>query len=290
VRPVRNTASAFGLPTPQTVSHEAKKNPRTDAAVSRPTVPTVSRSAMNGRPAIPSFSLSTQSPLTPSRPKNKPNHTPLAHRTTPHSQRIVPSSQWSDDEQPNAAPSLEENRNPFLLHRTEESGSCPDDLTFLPPSDVPTQSLSTLSLTSVKVGVSAHPTFIEPVGGQGWSLENNFDTGDTGDTRTCPLSFKLSDSSRSVLWSSNDLGLRDRGQNSQIEPTSQLDEIELNALSQRLSFVDPIPLPQSNNCGIVPSVERCGYLIFISGLFDVVLMIYFVQTPNHTSPRRKLTF
>jgi hypothetical protein len=261
VRSARNIASTFGLPTPQTVSHEAKKKSRTDAAVPRPTVPTVSRSSVNGRPAIPSFSFFPQPPQTPSRPKSNPDHIPLTHRTTPHSQRIVPSSQWSDDEQPDAAPSLEANRNPFLLHRTDESGSCPEDLTFLPPSDAPTQSLSTLSLTSTKAGVSAHPTFIEPSGGQGWSLETNPDTGDTGDTGSRPLPFKLSDSSRSVLWSSNDLGLRDRGQNSQIEPTSQLDEIELKALSQRLPFFDPIPSPQTNNCDIVPSVERCGYLI-----------------------------
>jgi hypothetical protein len=223
----------------------------------------VSRSAVNGRPAIPSFSFSPQPPLTPSRQKSKPGHIPLAHRTTPHSQRIVPSSQWSDDEQFNTAPSSEPNRDPFLLHRTDESDSCPDDLTFLPPSDVPTRSSSTLSPTSVKVGVSANPTFIEPAGGQGWSLENNLDT---GDTRTRPLSFKSSDSSRSesVLWSSNDLDFRDRGQNSQIEPTSQLDEIELRALSQHLPFVDPIPSPQTNNCDIVPSVERCGSLILFS--------------------------
>lgn len=218
---------------------------------------------MNGRPAIPSFPLPPQPPLTPSRPKSKPDRTPLVHRTTPHSQRIVPSSQWSDDEQPDAAPSLEANRDRFLLHRTDESGSCPDDLTFLPPSDVPKQSLSTLSPTSVKVGASAHPTFIEPAGGQagqGWSLENNLDAGDVGDTRTRPLSFKLPDSSRSVLWSSNDLVL-DPGQDSQIEPTSQLDEIELKALSQRLPSVDhPIPSPPTNSCDRVPSVERCGHL------------------------------
>jgi hypothetical protein len=213
-------------------------------------------------PAIPSFSLFPRPPLTPSRSKNKPDRIPLVHRTTPHSQRIVPSSQWSDDEQPNAAPSLGANRDPFLLHRTDESGSCPDDPTFLPPSDVPKQSLSTWTPTSIKVGVSAHPTFIEPAGGQGWSLENNLDTGDTGDTRTRPLSFKLPDASRSVLWSSSDLGVRDRGQNSQIEPTSQLDEIELKALSQHLPFVDPISSPQTSNCDIVPSVEpRCDYLI-----------------------------
>jgi hypothetical protein len=273
------------------VSHADKKKSRTDAAVPRPTVPTVSRSSVNGRPVIPSFSLIPQPPLTPSRPKSKPDRdTPLTHRTTPHSQRIVPSSQWSDDEQPDTAPSLETNRNPFLLHRTDESGSCPDDLTFLPPSDVPTRSLSTLSPTSAKVGTSAHPTFIEYAGGQGWSLENNPNTGDTGDTRTRPLPFKLPDSPRSVLWSSNDLGFRDRGQNSQIEPTSQLDEIELNALSQRPPFVDPIPSPQTNNCDIIPSVERCGLPDIVSGLFDVVLIIYFIQTPNHTSARRKLTF
>ena len=148
MRSARNIASTFGLPTPQTVSHEAKNNPQTDAAVPRPTVPTVSCSAMNGRSSIASFSLPPQPPLTPSRPKSKPNHIPLTHRTTPHSQRIVPSSQWSDDEQPNAAPSLKADRDPFLLRRTDESGSCPDDLTFLPPSDVPAQSLSTLSLVT----------------------------------------------------------------------------------------------------------------------------------------------
>ena len=222
--------------------------------------PTASRSAMDGRSAIPSFSLSPQPPLTPSRPKSKPDRVPLVHRTTPHSQRIVPSSQWSDDEQPNAAPSLEANRDPFL-HRIDESGSSPNDLTFFPPSDVPKQSLSTLSPTSVKVGASAHPTFIEPAGGQGWSLENNLDAGDAGDTRTHPLSFKLPDSSRSVLWSSNDLVVPDPGQDSQIEPSSQLDEIELKALSQRLPFVDPpIPSPPTSNCDRVPSFERCGYL------------------------------
>jgi hypothetical protein len=270
----------FGLPTPQTVSHEAKKNSRADATGPHPTVPTVSRSAMNGtRPAIPSFSLSPQPPRTPSRPRIKSDHIPLAHRTTPHSQRIVPSSQWSDDEQPNAAPSLEANKDPFLLHRPDESGSCPDDLTFLPPLGLPTQSLSTLSPKSVKVGVSAHPTFIEPAGGQGWSLENNLDTADTLDMRARPLPFKLSD-----------FGLPNRGQDSQIEPTSQLDEIELKALSQRLSFVDPIPSSQTNNCDIVPSVERCVTGYYLCFFFDVVLMIYFVQTPNHTSARRKLTF
>ena len=270
MRSARKTASAFGLPTPQTVSYEAKKITRTDATLPRPTVPTVSRSVMNGRPAIASFSLSPQPPLTPSRPKSKPGHTPLVHRTTPHSQRIVQSSQWSDDEQPNAAPSLEANGDPFLLYRTGEPSSCPDDLSFLPPSDVPTRSLLPLSPKSVKVGVSAHPTFIEPAGGQGWSLENNLDVEDTGDTRTRPPPFQLSDSPRSVLWSSNDLDLRDRGQNSQFEPTSQLDEIELRALSQPLPFVDPISSPQANNCDKVPSVERCGYLI----LFLIYSMWY----------------
>ncbi len=213
---------------------------------------------MSSRPAIPSFT--PRPPLTPSRPNRKPDHISLPHRTTPHSQRIVPSSQWSDDEQPNAACSSEANRDPFL-HHIEESSSCPDDLTFLPPSDVPSQSFSTLSPTSVKVGVSAHPTFVEPASGQGWSLENNPDTWNAGDTRTRPLS--LRDSSRFVLWSSNSIGLGDRGQHSQIVPTSQFDEIELNALSQRLPFVDTIPSPQTKNCGLVHSVERCCYALFV---------------------------
>ena len=212
---------------------------------------------MNVGQAIPSFSLSPQPPLTPSRPKRKPDHIYLAHRTTPHSQRIVPSSQWSDDEQPNPAHSSEANKDFSLFHRTDKSGSCPGNLTSLSPSDVPTQSSPTLLPTS---GVFAYPTFIEPAGGLGWSLENNLDT---GDTRTRPLSFKLSDPSRSALWSSNDLGLRDRDQDSQIEPTSQLDEIELKALSQRLPFVDLIPSPQTTNCDAVTSVGRCDYLILL---------------------------
>lgn len=256
MRSTRNTAKTSGLPTPQTIYHGAKNNPWTDAAVPRPTVPTVSRSAMNGGPATPSFSFFPQPPLTPSRPKRKPDHIPLAHRTTPHSQRIVPSSQWSDDEQPDAAHSSEAKKD-FLLHRTDESGSCLDDLTSFPPSDTPTRSSS----TAVKVGVSTHPTFIEPAGGLGWSLENNFDAGDTGDTRTRLLSFKLSDPSRSALWSSNDLGPWGRGQNSQIEPTSQLDEIELKAPSQRFPSVDLNLSPQTTNRDAVSSVDRCGYLI-----------------------------
>ncbi len=180
---------------------------------------------------------------------------------------------------------LEANRDPFLLHRTEVPDLRPYGQTLRLPSDVPSQSFSTLSLTSVKAGVSAHPTFIEPASGQGWSLENNPDTGSAEDTRTPSLS--LSGFSRSALWSSNGLGPRDRDQNSQIEPTSQFDEIELKALSQRLPFIDPIPSLQIKNSNMASSVEQCIYLLFF---LDVVLMIYFVQTPNRTSPRRKLTF
>lgn len=223
-------------------------------------MPTVSRSVMNSGPAIPS--VSPRPPVTPSRPRIKPDHIPLVYRTTPHSQRIVPSSQLFDDERPNLASSLEANRDPFLLHLTDEPSSFPDELSLPPSSDVPSQTFSTLSLASAKLRVSAYPTYIEHAGDQGCSLENNLDTGTAGDTRIRPLF--LSGSSRSVLLSSSGLGPRDRGQSSQFEPTSQFDEIEMRVLSQRLLFVDTIPVPQTNHCDMAPSVERCSHLLFSS--------------------------
>ena len=232
MRTARGTASGSSLPTPQTVSCGAKKNSRTDAAVPPPT-PTVSRSVMNNGPTIPSFPQ--RPPVTPSRPMSKPNYIPLVHRTTPHSQRIVPSSQWSDDD------------------------SCPEELTLPPPSDVPSRSFPTSSLTPVKFKVPACPTFIELASGQGRSLENNLSPGNSENTRTRPLS--LSGPSRFVLPLSNGLGLQDRGQSSQFEPTSQVDEIELKAQSQRL-FVDPILSAQANHCDVVPCVERCSHMLY----------------------------
>jgi hypothetical protein len=248
----RDTASGSGLPTPQTVSHEVKKD---WTAAAPPPMPTASRSVMNSGPTISSFT--TRPPLTPSRPRSKPNHIPLVHRTTPHSQRIVPSSQWSDDEQSNSTITLEANRDPFLLHRTEESDSCLDDMTLPPPSEVPSRrSFSTLSVTPAKSRVSAYSTFTGLASGQRCSPENDLDAGDTGDTRTNPLA--LPDSFRSVLLSSSGFG---RSYSSQIEPTSQIDEIELKLSSQRL-FVDPILPPQMNQCDVVPSVPRYSYLLF----------------------------
>jgi hypothetical protein len=258
VHTARNAASGSGLPTPQTVSHEAKKKLGTVPAVPLP-MATVSRSMTNSGPAIPS--VPPRLPVTPSRPRIKHDNIPLVYRTTPHSQRIVPSSQLFDDEQPNSASSLEGNRDPFLIRLTEEPSSFPDELTLPPSSDVPSQSFSTSPLTSVKLRVSAYPTFIELASGQGCSLENNLDTGSTGDRRTRPLLW--SGSSRSILLSSNGLGPLDLGQGSQIEPTSQVEEIELKVPSQRL-FVDPIASSQTNNRDVVPSVERCGHFLFSS--------------------------
>ena len=254
VRTARNTASGSSLPTPQAVSHEVKKS-RTAAAP--PPMPTASSSAMNSGPTISSFN--TRPPLTPSRPRSKLDHIPLVHRTTPHSQRIVPSSQWSDDEQSNSTITLEANRDPFLLHRTEESDSCLDDMTLPPPSEVPSsRSFSTRSVTPAKSRVSAYPTFTGLASGQRRSPENDLDAADAGDTRTHPLA--LSGSSRSVLFSSSGFG---RSYSSQIEPTSQIDEIELKLSSQRL-FVDPILPLQPNQCDVVPSVARYSYLLFSS--------------------------
>jgi hypothetical protein len=133
-------------------------------------------------------------------------------------------------------------------------------MTLPPPSEVsPPRSFSTSSLTPAKSRVSAYPTFTGPASGQRCSLEINLDTGNGGDTRTHPLS--LSGSSRSVLLSSSGFG---RSQSSQIEPTSQIDEIELKLSSQRLLFVNPILPPQTNQYDLVPSVERYSYLLFSS--------------------------
>ena len=217
-----------------------------------------SRSVLNSGPTIPSFP--PRPPLTPSRPRSKLDHIPLVHRTTPHSQRIVPSSQWSDDEQPNSASALEVNRDPFLLRRTEETDSCLDDMTLPPPSDVSSSpSFSTSSRNSAKSRISGYPTFTGLVSGQKRSLKNHLDDGNARNTRTHPMS--LSGSSRSVLLASSGFG---QSQSSQIEPTSQIDEIEMKASSQRLPFAGPILSLQTNQCDMVPSVERYSYLFFSS--------------------------
>ncbi|KAI0254354.1 hypothetical protein BJV78DRAFT_1351258 [Lactifluus subvellereus] len=226
------------LPTPQTVSYEQKKRPRTDA-VSRPHAPE-SYSEVQSGPAIPSHLL--QPPLTPSRTKTKSNYTTMAYRTTPHSQRIVPSSQWSMDE-PVSASSITANapdNDPFLLH-TQEPDSDPRELTLLPLAPL-ARSPTISSLAPVKFGASTLPTFIGP--GTRCLLSDHSSAGDFSNTKTGPP--LLSSSPRSASLSSSGYGPRNRSQSSQIVPTSQLDEIELKFPSENLT-VSPVRPPRRDH-------------------------------------------
>jgi hypothetical protein len=221
--------------------------------------------------AIPSPIL--RPPLTPSRSKSKPNSVALARRTTPHSQRIVPSSQWSDDEQPSSAPLLEEDRNPFLLRHTDEPDSCANELALPPPHDVRPRPSSGSSRTPVKLTTSAPKTFIEPR--EERPLKNSSDSGSMNMAlRTL----------RSVPLSSGGCALRYQSQSSQIVPTSQLEEIELEVPSQGIHLVCPGAPPQTNHSDMMPSVERCRRLFVIFS--GVALMIHIVQVANWTSARR----
>ena len=236
--PEGDTPQGSVLPTPQTVSYERKKRPRTDV-VSPPHAPE-SRSEVESGPAIPPHLL--QPPLTPSRTKTNPNCLTTVFRTTPHSQRIVPSSQWSIDE-PVSASSIEANvldSDPFL---TQEPDSDPHKLT-LPP------------LAPIDI-LSRSPTI----------LSDHSSTGDFSNTNTGPP--PLSSFPRSVSLSSSGSGPQYRSQSSQIVPTSQLDEIELKAPPG--NFTVPLAhLPWTDDGG----VEGCGHL-FVA-LSDLLLMIYII--------------
>lgn len=251
--PAKNMVSGSGLPTPQTVRHEGKKGPQTDTVACPPAGPNVSRFAKNSGPVIPSLSL--RPPLTPSRSKTKSDHIARACRTTPHSQRIVPSSQWSDDVQPSteSASSLEANRDPFSLCHREEPNPCPGGLALPPPPDIPSRYSSVISLTPIKLRT---PTLLAISGSSKEpSSKTALNICNTGNIKTGPLT--LSSSPRTESLSS-----RDQGQCSQIVPTSQFDEIDLKWSSQSFLFACPTLPPQTNLPNIAPSVERCSHLFF----------------------------
>lgn len=250
--PTRNTASGSGLPTPQTVRHEGKKDPQAETIARLPIGPTGSHFVKKSGPVVPSLSL--RPPLTPSRSKTKSDHIIRACRTTPHSQRIVPSSQWSDDYQPSVelASSLEAIRDPFSVSHREEPNSCPDGLTLRPPPDIPSRYSSIASLAPIKFRT---PTLLAI---SGTSKESSSKAAlNTGNTKTGPLT--LSSSSPTVSISS-----RDHGQCSQIVPTSQFDEIDLKWSSQSVLFACPTLPLQTNHRDVAPSVERCSHLFFFS--------------------------
>ncbi|KAI9507714.1 hypothetical protein F5148DRAFT_1284872 [Russula earlei] len=163
-----------------------------------------------------------RSPLTPSRPKSKPNHIAVAYRTTPHSQRIVPSSQWSDDEEPSQDSLLEAERisYPYLAHHAEEPEPCSNGLAHSLSFNVPLQSSLATLLPLAKLNASA----TEP----SKNCSNKSDSGNAGGVKGCPLSLNIS-----AMWlSSSNYGPRDGSQSGQIEPTSQFDEIEMACSSQ----------------------------------------------------------
>ena len=248
----RNMASGSGLPTPQAVRHEGKKDPQTDTVARLPTVSTVSHFVTKSGPAvIPSLSL--RPPLTPSRSKTRSDHIARACRTTPHSQRIVPSSQWSDDYQPHveSTSSSEANKDPFFLCHREESSSCPDGLSLPPPPDTLSQYSSMASLTPINLRT---PALLAISGSSKESCSKAaLNTCNTENIKTGPLT--LTSSPRTASLSS-----RGQGQCSQIVPTSQFDEIDLKWSSQSFLPACPTLPPQTNHRDIPPSIERCSHL------------------------------
>jgi hypothetical protein len=240
------------LPTPQSGSCECKKIPRTDAIPHlHPPAP---HSEVQSGPIIPLHL--PHPPLTPSRTKTKPNHVTRSYRITPQSQRIVPSSQWSIDEQaPDSQASMEENSDPFLPQQE------PKGLILLPLAtlDAPSRSPTIPSLAPVKSGVSALPTFISP--GRKSSWKDLPSTGDISNMTTRPPS--LSSSPRSASLSSNGYGPRHQSQSSQFVPTSQFDEIELNFPSGNIA-ASPSHPPRMNHSEASCSAKRCGHVFVVS--------------------------
>ncbi|KAH9007026.1 hypothetical protein EDB86DRAFT_2869612 [Lactarius hatsudake] len=197
----KNTSSGFGLPTPQTVSHGSKTRSRADSASHLYSI-TESRSV-----AQSGLSVRSPSPKTPTRPKPKVDSAP---RNTPHSQRIVPSSQCFADEQ---ISSLNDERDPFLLRPAKELDHCSGELASpslfklppYPPSRVPTASSSSL-----------------------------------------PFASEFSNGSVSLH----------RSQSSQIEPTSQFEEIELKFSSDAQAAPLPVRSPQAMHDKNASSIKR----------------------------------
>jgi len=244
--PARNSASGSSLPTPQTVPHGGgRTGSRTGTDAVDPAEPSgVSRCATRNGPVVSSISsIVIRPPVTPSRSKTKPDHIASAFRSTPHSQRIVPSSQWSDDEQSNLDPSRETNKYSFVddLHHTEEPDTCANETALPATRDVPSRAFLASSLASAKFSAPALLTFIEPSSGYAGN----------GGRKTGTLSLASSPRSKSLF--SNACWPRDGGRSSQIEPTSQFDEIEMNPCQSLL--VCPI-LPLQTNTSVTTTLIK----------------------------------
>jgi hypothetical protein len=207
-------------------------------------------SARKNGPVISSSLLPP--PSTPSHSKAKRDHVAFACRTTPQSQRIVPSSQWSDDDQPRpeSASSLEANIDSSTLRHKEESDSCLDALALPPSPDVSLPPSSTLSLTPAK---HRAPSLRTVVGSsKGYSPKTNLHAVKTG-----PLSLSYTRTVASLFSDAVD-----RGQSSQIVPTSQFDEVDFKVPSQTL-FIYPTLPPQMNHRDMASSVGWYSHLSFL---------------------------
>ncbi|KAI9466812.1 hypothetical protein BJY52DRAFT_20668 [Lactarius psammicola] len=222
--PSENTSGGFGLPTPQTVSHGSKTRSRADSASRLYSITTEPRSAQSGSSVRSAF------PQTPSRSKTKNDIGHTTPRTTPHSQRIVPSSQWFADEQTSSLEGNVDGRNPFLLHLAREHDSCPEELAVpslfklppYPPSRAPTVSSSFLPFASV---------------------------------------------------SSNGFSFPHRSQNSQIEPTSQFEEVELRFLSDAQVRSSPVRSPHAKHDRNVSPIKRYADLVTLSNAFWIIRIV-----------------
>jgi hypothetical protein len=266
------TSSDSVLPTPQTVSYERKKRSRTDYLPHLHTP--ASNSEVQSGPAIPSHL--SRPPLTPSRTKPQLNLSSRAHRTTPHSQRIVPSSQWSVDEQvlDSSMETNGPNSDPFiLLHQQEpDSGAHELILPQLGTADLPSRSPTISSLTPVKSDACALPSSIGS--GSGTCPWRGLpSTGNISGTKTRPPS--LSSSLHPVSLYLSGYGPRHQSQSSQVVPTSQFDEIELKVPSRNVT-VSSMRLTQLVHSEAASCIKRCGHPFVVS--FDVpLLMIYIIK-------------
>ncbi len=233
----KNATSGLGLPTPQTVSHGSKTRSRADSPSHLHTITESCLVTQNGS------SFCSSVPHTPSRSKTKHiDHTVLAPRTTPQSQRMVPSSQFIADEQNCSASSLEVivgGKDPFLLYNPREHGHRSEELALPPLFKVPPYPLARVP---------------------------------TAPSSSSSLPF--------ASVSSGACSFRHRSQTSQIEPTSQFDEVELK-FSQAIQ--PPVLCHQANHDTSASTIKRYSRLFSLSNL---VLMIHMVQigTRNSTKP------
>lgn len=181
----------------------------------------------------------SQGPQTPSRSNTKTDndHATRTFRTTPNSQRIVPSSQsqYFTDEQTNSA-----SLDPFVLPQAKEHDYRSEELALPSLFKLPQRPLSRVPTTS----------------------------------------------SPSLPFSPNGCSSRLWSQNSQIEPTSQFEEVELR-FSSDTQVISPVRSPQAKHDKNASFLKRYARLVTLS---NAVLMIRTVQVGTWTSTKPESPF